>query len=373
MNRETLRDFQLSLLCLFFCAHFALLAQTQNPVSKTTVATPDDELKFVVIVTRHGVRSPTGKNEQLNQYSCQPWPEWSVPPGYLTDHGAKLMTLFGAYYRELYSSEGLVAPSGCADAEHILIVADSDQRTRETGKALAAGLLPGCAIEMRNLPEGTNDPLFHHSASNLSEEDKVVATAAVSGRIGANPQSLTEVYHTQIEELERILNGSSTEPACHADKAHSPLSLFDLPSSLSAGRSDHLVELHTPLSLSSTLTENLMLEYAEGMDAANVGWGRVDVRKLKDLLQLHTASSDITQRTPFVARAQSSNLLFHILQSMQQATSTSTIPGALNKPNDRLLIIFRKASWSFDSQSLGLGGSSISCIVIPWTKYGHKP
>ena len=108
-------------------------AQTASPAAAKTAVPKDDELRFVVIISRHGVRSPTGKTDQLNRYSTQPWPAWSVPPGYLTEHGAKLMTLFGADDREQLAEQGLLAPSGCADAEHVRIIADSDQRTRETG------------------------------------------------------------------------------------------------------------------------------------------------------------------------------------------------------------------------------------------------
>jgi 4-phytase/acid phosphatase len=87
------------------------------------------------------------------------------------------------------------------------------------------------------------------------------------------------------------------------------------------------------------MSENLLLEDAEGMDAANVGWGRVDIHKLRDLLQLHTANVDIAQRTNYVARAQASNMLAHILQSMEQASSARPVAGALTQPGDRLLIL----------------------------------
>jgi 4-phytase/acid phosphatase len=308
-----------------------LHAQTAQVATGKNVSVEASELKFVVIVSRHGVRSPTGKTDQLNQYSRESWPAWSVPPGYLTAHGAKLMTLFGAYDREQLAVQGLLSPSGCADAEHIRIVADSDQRTRETGKSLAAGLAPGCAIEVTALAEGANDPLFHFSGEGGKHLDKDLASAAILGRIGANPKDLTEAYRPQLEALEEVLHGESSAAEYAKTSTPAPQSLFDIPVSVAP--------LRTPLATAATMAENLLLEYAEGMDARKVGWGRVDIHKLRELVQLHTANVDIMQRASYVARAQSSNLLYHVLKSMVQATEEHPVAGALTKPDDRLLIL----------------------------------
>jgi 4-phytase / acid phosphatase len=319
----------------FVMAAASLSSAQGSPQSSLNRAASASELKYVVIVSRHGVRSPTAKTDQLNQYSAKPWPLWSVPPGYLTERGAKLMTLFGAYDRELFASEGLLSTDGCSDAERVSILADSDQRTRETGKALVAGMLPGCNVAVQALPEGTPDPLFHSLEAGVGHPDKTLAAAAVSGRIGGDPSVLVDAYRPQLNALEEILRGCKPGRGC----ASAQNSLFDIPSSINPGKGDHLVDLRTPLNTAATMAENLLLEYTEGLEAAQVGWGHVDASKVRELNQLHTAGADVAQHTSYIARAQSSNLLRHILYSMEQATTGQAVPGALGKPGDRLLLL----------------------------------
>ena len=293
------------------------------------------KLQFVVYLSRHGVRSPTGSSAQYNSYSAAPWPAWSVPPGYLTAHGYQLMQIFGAYDRMLLSSEGLLNATGCEDAARVTFYADSDQRTRETGKALAAGLFPGCAPAVKGLPEGTQDPLFHPLEAHTTLVDLALAVAAISGRIGGNPNNPTEAYRAQLTELDRIL-GHCGDPATPAPKRQS---ILEIPARLTPGTEDHLADLRGPLSTAATLTENLLLEYTEGMDASNVGWGCVNGTNLRSLLELHTAASEFSQRPRPIARVQASNLLHQILLSLSQAASGKPGAGAISRASDRALFL----------------------------------
>src|SRR5580698_2083598 len=151
-----------------------------------------ETLQYVVYLSRHGVRSPTKEAAEYNPYSAAPWPQWNVPPGYLTPHGFILMKLFGKYDRAELAAKGLLLAEGCADAAHVTILADSDQRTRETGKAIAEGMFPGCNVEVHALPEGTNDPLFHAHRAGPGNAESGLALAAIAGRIGGDPNNLTE-------------------------------------------------------------------------------------------------------------------------------------------------------------------------------------
>ena len=295
----------------------------------------DSDLKYVVYLSRHGVRSPTGKPAQYNAFALAPWPEWDVPPGYLTQHGYQLIKLFGAYDRLQLASQGLLVAKGCEDASTVTIYADSDQRTQETGKAIAAGLFPGCGLPVEFLPEGTNDPIFHPNPSDFTPAQSALATAAIAGRVGGNPANVTEAYRTQIAAMDKILATCGTPPASPQKR----VSLFDIPVLLAPGKGDHLAELRGPLNTASSLAENFLLEYAQGMSADHVGWGCVNLANLPTLIDLHTAATDFTLRTPEIARAQASGLLQPILLSMEQAVSNKAIAGAKGKPADRALFL----------------------------------
>jgi 4-phytase/acid phosphatase len=317
--------------CLF--AFFHAFNVTQ--VAALSSGNDGEDLKYVVYVSRHGVRSPTAKISQYSLYSSAPWPTWEVPPGYLTQHGYGLMKLLGAFDRRLLAHDGLLSSDGCDGANDVTLYADSDQRTHETGKALAEGLFPGCSLPVLGLPEGTNDPLFHMKSGSIDSQDATLAVAAMAGRLGGNADNLADAYHKQIASLDEILSTCGTATIT----PHQRTPLLEIPANLTIGKSDHLAELHGPLNTSSTLVENLLLEYTEGMNISNVGWGRVDGSKLRSLMDLHTAAVDYTQRTPFIAKMQASNLLDHIHRSIEQAITQGSIDGAPGKPKDRALFL----------------------------------
>lgn len=287
------------------------------------------ELRYAVIVTRHGVRSPTWTPERLNQYSASPWPDFAVAPGLLTPHGRELIKLMGSYYRE--SLKDLAA---CGK---VWFYADSEQRTRVTAEALAESILPGCPAEVHALKEGQPDPLF--------EGGRESSAAPLAGRLGPDPDALTAAHQPAFDTLNRILGKGKR-------------SIFD----------EHTVidgaNLSGPISLASTLTEDLLLEYANGMSGDQLGWGRLTSRNLLEILSLHTAYADLTRRTPAIARARGSNLLNAVAHSLEQAATGKPTAGAIGPPSTTLLVIS-----GHDTNISNISGM----LGLSWLLPGYQP
>jgi 4-phytase / acid phosphatase len=308
------------------------------------------QLKYVVIVSRHGVRSPTWDKERLNQYSAQPWPDWGVGAGELTPHGAALIGLMGAYYREWLTAEGLIDPRGCHDIGRVHIVADTSHRTVETGRAFAESLMPGCGLSVETQTEDRKDPVF----SGVGTPDPEISLRAVRDRIGPDPQKLFTEHRAAIDALQFILTGGRGASR----------ELLEPPLQIGVSLSSKTVEMAGPFSAGSTLSEDLLLEYANGFKGTALAWGRLTRENLLQVLSIHAVYADLMRRTPYLARARGSNLLDHVLLSMTQAVSGKLVQGALGHVGDALLVLS-----GHDTNLSNLSGM----LGLSWHLPGYQP
>ncbi len=305
------------------------------------------ELKYVVIISRHGVRSPTWDAARLNQYSAEPWPSWGVAPGELTPHGRDLVNSMGAYYREWLTGEHLYSSTGCQDSGRIYIWADSDHRTVETGRALAESLLPGCGIEIHSEPDGRRDPIFSGGGTPDPEHE----AQALRERLGPQPEKLIADHAAALAVLQFILGEKNT-----------PGKLMESPTCVSVKAKS--VALAGPFAIGSSLSEDFLLEYANGMTGTDLGWGRLTKENLFNVLELHSVYTELTRRTPLLARAHGSNLLAHVLCSMEQVVSGKSVPGALGNAGDALLVLS-----GHDTNLSNISGM----LGLSWHLPGYQP
>lgn len=308
------------------------------------------QLKYVVILSRHGVRSPTWDRERLGQYSAQPWPEWGVALGDLTPHGRQLITILGSYYRQWLTGEDLLSGKGCTDKSRIYIWADTDPRTMETGRAFSESILPGCGVAVNSLSGAAKDPTF----SGVPDADPQTSFMEVRQRLGSNPQALLDTHRAALETLQSILDGGRPTPK----------KLLPSPAEVGVVLQGKTIQLNGPLAVASTMSENLLLEYTEGMSAAQLGWGRLNRDNLFQVLELHSLYADLMRRTPSIARARGSNLLAHILASIRQAESQKAQPDAIGPPGTALLILA-----GHDTNQSNVSGM----LGLSWAMPGYQP
>ena len=312
------------------------------------------QLRYVVVIIRHGVRSPTWDSERLNQYSAGSWPEFGVPNGYLTPRGKVLIERMGTYFGDWLSTEGLLKQSGCQDAGRVHIWADKEQRTLETGYALAEALLPGCAISVHSQQGSGSDPLFDPISAGLVKPDLQVAVEAVRDRMGREPQQLLEVHRSAFDALQYVLTGGKSAPKNFYDSS--------VEVGVSAGGKS--IELSGPFRVASTLSEDLFLEYANGLQGEDLGWGRLNAQNLLQILELHATYADLTRRTGYLARVRGSNLLAHVLRSMEQAVTGEPVAGALGNVGDAALILC-----GHDTNLSNISG----VLGLTWHLPGYQP
>ena len=315
-------------------------ATTDRFVAQRTSAPLDPELKLVVALFRHGIRAPLEdfNDPKKEHHSKDRWPtidDWKVVSGGgwgdLTKQGFSRATTLGRYYASEYTL-------GLGANFKVFLWADIDKRTRDTAWALRDGFRLGgnsnVSVEMRPPWLGGADPLFHPFKANCGTPD-VTKLKAIADDINFYYKGWLAVHAEQANQLWNVLQ--CRDATRSADKC---LPLFEVADhatawSYSAERCSP-VEWKGQFSYSSSASEAFLLEYANGMAAGEVGWGRVyppnaGPSRLRDMLQLHEFYFDKTERQStgpnpyYLAKIQGSNLIREILDQIKRK---------LNQPTD---------------------------------------
>jgi 4-phytase/acid phosphatase len=349
-----MKTYSLRLVTLAFCFGSFLTAQ---PVART-------QLKQVIIFGRHSVRSPVVPNSLLDTFSVQPFPDFGVAaPGLLTANGATLETILGRYYRLWLTKEGLLTGKDSADANFVYFRANVLERTIDTAKAFALGLLPVASVNVNFYGPQDSDPLFDPVGAGVALLDQRMAIAAVKGRLGGNPQLLTSVYASELALTRSVLLGY---PASETPAPVTPEGTTDvttIPIDVTDGTPFAPVGLG---GLTSVLyaVDPFLMEYAQGLPASEVGWGRLTAGGISQISRLYSLTLDLECRTPYLASVQSSNVASHVVRSMVQAATGNAMTGALGNPSAKVIVLVAS-----DSNITGLAG----LFHLDWIVPGYQP
>nr|WP_031338292.1 histidine-type phosphatase [Xanthomonas maliensis] len=326
-NHRLARTMRRALLGLALCLPTA--------AAVTDAAAANAQLRLTIVLVRHGIRAPTQPGSELDRYSAQPWPQWPVAAGQLTPHGRAGMQALGARYRALLAPPLGLPAGGCAGTDQIVTIADSTARNHASAQALLQGMAPACALHYQALPEGERNALFD------------------GGKAPAPPVQLDAGTRARLAQLQAVLSGCQ-HGRCAAPP---PATLLYDPATR-----DGSPAAASTLKLAGGLAENLMLEHVEGFDAAQRGWGRVDRAAVAHLIALHNASFAQSKRPLPVASAAASNLLAHLLATVQAAVGQAPSVAALAPPSTRLLLLV-----GHDTNLATLGG----LMGVQWHRSDH--
>jgi 4-phytase/acid phosphatase len=338
-----------------------------QPVAAQTLANQANDptiLKQIIFFGRHSVRSSVVPTAMLATMASQPYPDFGVPTGYLTPHGAQAEVLLGSYFRNYLLAEGLLTGSDAEDAQKSYFRANSIQRSNVTAASLGAGLMPEATIPVYSYPLGQIDPVFDPVGANAVVVDTQRAAQEVNGIY--NAAALASAYSGELSLIRSVLfnypNGTLPLPATPAgltDPTTAPITLTAGTGQLQTG---HVID-QGGLNSAFYATDPFIMEYADGMPLQDVAWGNLTPSALSQQSRLITLDFAIEMTTPYLSQVQSSNAAAHILRSMEQVVKGKKVPGAFCAPGTNLLGII-----SSDVFVVGLAG----LLKLHWMLPGYQ-
>lgn len=254
-------------------------------------ARPHTVTERVILLMRHGVRSPLAGEVPDGTRTARPWPVWAAPAEQVTPHGAAALRALARADRQWLAGAGLLPASGCPAPHALRIWTNSSPRTIASGTYYAQGFAPGCALAVGHKPVGETDALFEPLNLHPPGFDAAKAVDSIRHYTGG-AEALARKHAGGLALLERVL-ACSTAPCSPAE-----------PAAVAASADGHGIELKGPIRAASGTAQVLMLQYLEGLPMAQVGWGRASPAVLARLGAVHGALFDVFSRPAYMAAFQ---------------------------------------------------------------------
>ena len=178
------------------------------------------ELKEVVVMSRHNIRSPLSSGGAAYQrVTPHTWFQWSSPGSQLSLRGGVLETEMGQFFRKWVVSEGLLPDNYRPTGDEVLFYANSRQRTFATAKYFSAGFLPFANVEITHkFEEDKMDPVFTPQFTKMNDTYRQQVFSEMQAMHGG-PQAWMKAQQQTLTLMEQVLDMANA-PAAKNDTTH---------------------------------------------------------------------------------------------------------------------------------------------------------
>lgn len=180
------------------------------------------ELKGVVLMSRHNIRSPlTSGGAAYKRVTPHEWFKWTSPSSQLSLRGGVNETMMGQFFRQWVVREGLLPDNYRPEDNEVLFYANSRQRTFATAKYFSAGFLPFANVEITHkLAEDKMDPVFKPQFTKMNDKYRQQVLDEIEAKYKGGPQAWMQSVQPTLTLMEQILDMAHSPAALEGDTLH---------------------------------------------------------------------------------------------------------------------------------------------------------
>ena len=206
---------------IIVAAALMVAISTQAQTKRTDDFHAKYQLKEVVVMSRHNIRSPlTSGGAAYMRVTPHEWFKWSSPSSQLSLRGGVLETEMGQFFRKWVVSEGLLPDNYRPEGEEVLFYANSRQRTFATAKYFSAGFLPFANVEITHkLAEDKMDPMFTAKFTKMNDAYRQQVLSEIQALHGG-PQAWMAAQKPTLDLMEEVLDMAHSPAALGGDTLH---------------------------------------------------------------------------------------------------------------------------------------------------------